>query len=169
VEEVTEEVTRSSLVTNVRIRDFRASDLEAAFELDQVCFEPDIAYTRGQLRFFLSRANASGLVAETADRLAGFAIGHRSGERGHIVTIDVAAKQRRLGVGRVLLTEMVRRLERSGARRIRLEVDLRNVGAIRFYQTMGFRESRRLGGYYGRGLDGLEMVKEPGTGSEGLQ
>jgi ribosomal-protein-alanine N-acetyltransferase len=147
-------------LTAIRVRDFGPRDLEAAFALDQLCFEPEIAYTRGQLRFFLSRPDAVGLIAESDDGLAGFAIGHRAGGNGHIVTIDIAEAHRRRGVGRTLLMEMVQRLEAAGARRIRLEVDLRNPGAIAFYGSMGFRETRRLSDYYGRGLDGLAMVRE---------
>jgi [ribosomal protein S18]-alanine N-acetyltransferase len=147
-------------VTEIRLRNIRPKDLEALYLLDQVCFERDIAYTRGQLRHFLSRENASGVVAEVDGDLAGFAVGHRSGPRGHVVTIDVASAYRRRGVGRALLRDLVRRLEESGARRVRLEVDLRNAGAIRFYESMGFQETRRLRDYYGSGLDGLEMIRE---------
>lgn len=146
-------------MSRIRLREVRPDDLDALHLLDQACFEPDIAYTQGQLRFFLSRENSCGTVAEVDGALAGFAIGHRSGARGHVVTIDVAAAHRRSGVGRALLRELVRRLEASGARRIRLEVDLRNAAAIRFYEGLGFRESRRLRGYYGPGLDGLEMIR----------
>ena len=81
-------------MTGIRLRDFRSGDLEDAYRLDQACFEPEIAYTRGQIREFLSRPNATGVVAEIGDGLAGFAIGNRSGTRGHIVTIDVPADQR---------------------------------------------------------------------------
>ena len=51
----------------LRIRDFRPDDLEAAYELDQRCFEREIAYTRGQIRSFLSRSGAVGLIAESTD------------------------------------------------------------------------------------------------------
>jgi ribosomal protein S18 acetylase RimI-like enzyme len=147
-------------VSRIRLREVGPGDLEALHLLDQACFEPDIAYTEGQLRYFLSRENSSGIVAEVDGALAGFAIGHRSGARGHVVTIDVDASHRRSGVGSALLRELVRRLEDSGARRIRLEVDPRNAAAIRFYEGLGFQESRRLRGYYGPERDGLEMVKE---------
>jgi ribosomal-protein-alanine N-acetyltransferase len=147
-------------VTDIRLRNVRKGDLEALYRLDQACFEPDIAYTRGQLRDLLSREHAIGLVAEVEGALSGFAIGHRTGGRGHIVTLDVDGSCRRRGVGRVLLRELVERLERAGARTVRLEVDLRNEGAIRFYERLGFRETRRLRGYYGDRLDGLEMVRE---------
>ena len=153
-----------SPVSRIRLREVRPGDLEALHLLDQACFEPDIAYTQGHLRYFLSRENSCGIVAEIDGALAGFAIGHRSGSRGHVVTIDVAAAHRRSGVGRALLRELVRRLEDSGARRIRLEVDLRNAAAIRFYEGLGFQESRRLRGYYGPNLDGLEMVKDDSAG-----
>jgi len=151
---------RAAVVTDIHLRNVRKGDLEALYRLDQACFEPDIAYTRGQLRDLLSRDHAVGLVAEVEGALSGFAIGHRTGGRGHVVTLDVAGGYRRRGVGRVLLRELVERLERAGARTVRLEVDLRNVGAIRFYERLGFRETRRLRGYYGDRLDGLEMVRE---------
>jgi ribosomal-protein-alanine N-acetyltransferase len=146
--------------SDVELRNVRKADLDALYRLDQACFEPDIAYTRGQLRDLLSREHAIGVVAEVEGSLAGFAIGHRTGDRGHVVTLDVSGAHRRRGVGRILLRELVERLERAGARTVRLEVDLRNPGAIRFYERLGFRETRRLRGYYGDRLDGLEMVRE---------
>jgi ribosomal-protein-alanine N-acetyltransferase len=153
-------MTTASAAPATRLRAARARDLDALFALDQACFEPDIAYTRGQLRDLLSRPHAVSLVAEVDGALAGFAIGHRTGGRGHVVTLDVAGGRRRQGVGRELMRELVERLESAGARLIRLEVDLRNAGAIRFYERLGFRETRRLVDYYGDGLDGLEMVRE---------
>lgn len=147
-------------MADIQLRPIRKSDLEALYRLDQLCFEPDIAYTRGQLRDLLTRDWAVGLAAEVSGELAGFAIGHHSGGRGHVVTLDVAAGHRRAGVGRALLRELLARLEAAGARSVRLEVDLRNEGAIRFYERLGFRETRRLRGYYGDRLDGLEMVME---------
>ena len=144
----------------IRLRAARARDLDALFALDQACFEPDIAYTRGQLRDLITRPHAVGLVAEVDGALAGFAIGHRTGGRGHVVTLDVAGGRRRQGVGRELMRQLFERLESAGARLIRLEVDLRNAGAIRFYERLGFRETRTLRDYYGDGLDGLEMVRE---------
>ncbi len=150
--------------TDLLLRAFRPQDLEAAYRLDQTCFEPGIAYSRAEIRSFLSRPGAVALVAESEGKMAGFAIGDCSGERGRVVTIDVSGRARRRGVGRRLLTELLRWFAKAGARQVRLEVDVRNEGAIRFYQEMGFRPTRTLPGYYGRGLDGLEMVREsPGV------
>jgi len=144
----------------VVLRDLRADDLEAAFALDQACFEPGIAYSRAEIRSFLSRPGAVALGAEADGRLEGFAIAERRGARGHVVTIDVAATSRRRGLGRRLFEELSRRLEAAGARSIRLEVDVRNAGAIRFYEGLGFERTRVLRSYYGKGLDGYEMIRE---------
>jgi len=146
-------------MSSLRLREFLPEDLEAAYALDQICFEPGIAYARSELRGFLARAGSVALVAEDGGVLAGFAIGHRRGAKGHIVTIDIAPGFRRRGAGKLLLAELLRRLGAGGAKLIRLEVDARNAGAIRFYEQMGFRATRELKDYYDAGIDGLEMVR----------
>jgi ribosomal-protein-alanine N-acetyltransferase len=145
----------------IRVREFRPEDLEAAYRLDQRCFEPGIAYTRGQIRAFLARDGAIACAASTeGGELVAFAIGHGAGSRGHVVTIDIEEGQRRRGLGRRLLSELMRRLASAGARDVRLEVDPRNGDAVRFYERMGFRAARTLPDYYGPGRDGLRMVRK---------
>jgi ribosomal-protein-alanine N-acetyltransferase len=143
----------------VRVRDFRPQDLEAAYRLDQQCFEPGIAYTRGQIRAFLEGEGAMALVAEGRDGLVAFAIGHAAGSRGHVVTIDIERGERRRGLGRRLLSELMGRMAAAGARDVRLEVDPRNGDAVRFYESMGFRAARTLPDYYGPGREGLRMTR----------
>jgi ribosomal-protein-alanine N-acetyltransferase len=144
----------------IALRDLRTEDLEAAWALDQSCFEPGIAYSRAEIRSFIARPGAIALAAESGGGLAGFAIAERRARRGHVVTIDIAATSRRRGLGRRLFAELLRRLEGAGASEIRLEVDVRNAGAIRFYEGLGFLRTRVLRSYYGKGLDGFEMVRE---------
>ena len=142
-----------------RLRDLRPDDLDAAHALDRACFEPGIAYDRAELRWLMGRPGAFGLAIEDRGRLVAFAIAERRGRTGHIVTIDIAASARRRGLGRRLFAETSRRLRDAGADEIRLEVDVRNTGAIRFYESLGFEQTRTLKSYYGRGLDGYEMVR----------
>ena len=156
------------------IREFRPDDLEEAWRLDQTCFEDGIAYTRGQIRDFLGRDGAVALAADGPDgTLAAFAIGHVAGSRGHLVTIDIGAADRRRGLGRRLLDALTERMAAAGVREMRLEVDAANAGAVRFYEQAGYRTSRRLPDYYGAGRDGLRMTRRiaaipkarrPGTG-----
>ena len=141
------------------LRDLKADDLDAAHALDRACFEPGIAYSRAELRMLMRRPGAIGLAVEENGRLSAFAIAERKGRIGHLVTIDIAASARRRGLGRRLFAEVSRRLRDAGAEEIRLEVDVRNEGAIRFYESLGFETARTLKSYYGRGLDGYEMAR----------
>ncbi len=130
------------------------------YRLDQICFEPRVAYSRGDLRRFLGIPTADGLVAELDGTLAGFAIGYRTREGAvHVVTLDVHPSFRRRSLGKSLIEELLSRAARAGAREARLEVSTENAGAIAFYRQLGFRRRRRIPGYYGRGRDALEMQR----------
>jgi hypothetical protein len=92
---VTSDVSGAS--ATAAIREYRADELEAAYRLDQSCFEEGISYTRGQIRAFLAREGAIALVVDSdeshgsvGEGLDAFAIGHVAGRRGHVVTIDIA-------------------------------------------------------------------------------
>jgi len=143
------------------LRDGRPADLPRLWRLDQICFEPGIAYSKGDLRRFLAMPGAVCVVAEIGSALCGFAIGYRQpADLAHVVTLDVDPAFRRRGLGRRLIEAVLDRSAAEGARRGALEVDVRNAGAIAFYRKVGFRGAARLPSYYGPGLDAFEMVKE---------
>ena len=145
------------------IRSGHSSDLPGLWELDRICFEPGIAYSRGELRRFFELPGAECLVAESEGRIEGFALGYPDGSgNAHVVTLDVHPTARRRGLGRELLEGLLASLASSGAERAVLEVDVRNSGAIAFYRSLGFRTGARLAGYYGRGLDAFRMVRPAG-------
>jgi ribosomal-protein-alanine N-acetyltransferase len=143
------------------IRPVTFADIEALYALDQVCFEPGIAYSRGELRRFLGIATAEGVLADQDGALAGFAVGYRTrGRTAHVVTLDVVPSQRRRGLGKALLEALLARLAQAGALEARLEVSTENAGAIAFYETLGFRVRRPLTDYYGPGRGALEMERD---------
>lgn len=145
------------------IRKGRPSDLTRLWELDRICFEPGIAYSRGEFRRFFQVPGAECLVAESGEGIEGFALGYpdRAGD-ARVVTLDVHPSARRRGLGRELLEGLLASLASAGGDRAVLEVDVRNSGAIAFYRNLGFRPSGRLTGYYGRGLDAFRMVRPAG-------
>jgi ribosomal-protein-alanine N-acetyltransferase len=166
---------RKCFVADIRLRDIRPEDLEALFRLDQLCFEPGIAYSREELLRFLELPTAQGMLAvvksEGEGRLAGFVLGGRADRKtGHVITLDVAPQFRRRGVGRALLAELLSRLTRAGAHRAILEVDVGNAAAIAFYRRFGFCSRRRLPDYYAPGRAALEMESflEPPPALTGL-
>lgn len=140
------------------LREYRAPDFDSLVALDRDCFEPGIAYSPREMRGFLSLATREIVVAESAGEIAGFCLGHRAPRSvGRIITLDVRSDRRRGGVGAALLSALIARLEAAGARRTVLEVDLRNAGAIAFYESLGFRRGGTIPDYYGPGRDALEM------------
>ena len=145
----------------LRVREIVPSDIEALYALDQVCFEPGIAYSRGELRRFLGIATAQGVLAGQDGALAGFAVGYLTRRRtARVVTLDVGPGERRRGLGKVLLEALLARLARAGAVEARLEVSTENDGAIAFYEKLKFRVRRPLPDYYGPGRGALEMERD---------
>ena len=149
------------------IREARLSDLEALWALDQLCFEPRIAYSRQEMRRFFQLSTAVSAVAEIRGEIAGFAIGYLSRPGlAHILTMDVHPRFRRSGIGKALMRQVLRPLVRDGASETRLEVDAGNLGAIAFYEKLGFRARRRIENYYAPGRAALEMALPAGGTAE---
>ena len=84
------------------------------------------------------------VVAEQDDRLRGACLGlmtfstWRGGRGLYIVDLFVDAQTRGQNIGLRLLRQSARRAALKGATFIRLEVDLGNPGAARFYARLGF-------------------------------
>ena len=149
------------------LREFDGKDFDAMVALDRDCFEPGIAYLPYEMSHFLRLASREVVLAQGEDAIAGFCIGHRSPRSvGRIITLDVARSFRRSGVGSALLEEILRRLSRAGAKRTILEVDVRNSGAVAFYERFGFEGTATIPDYYGPGLAALEMARTSGLTAE---
>jgi len=91
------------------IRDFQHGDFDALWPMDQECFEPGISYSKVELRSFIEHPRACTLVAANRDSIQGFTVAH-AGKVGHVITIDVSPRARRLGIGSLLLGAAEHRL-----------------------------------------------------------
>ena len=142
------------------IRTAADGDIPRLWELDRICFEPGIAYSRAELRRFFGLPGARSLVAESDGEIEGFALGYVDPtDVAHVVTLYVHPSARRRGLGKRLLEGLLEALAEVGAKHAVLEVDVRNSGAIAFYRRLGFRKTSRIPSYYGSGLDAFEMVR----------
>lgn len=145
----------------VQLRDYRPSDFDAIWQLDQICFADDISYSRAEMRMYLALRTAFAIIAEEDGQVAGFTLVDARPQRpAYVVTIDVAPEYRKRGVAAMLLRETESRLRKKGVQRIRLEVAVDNEPAIAFYRKHGFHEIGRKAGYYGGRLDAICMRKE---------
>ncbi len=147
----------------MQLRPYTKADLDVLFALDQVCFPPKIAYSRGELFYFLSHPRSFATVAEEAGQVAGFSIAQSimaGGRRvGHVITIDVPPLMRRRGVASLLMREIEQRLLAQNAVRLTLEMAVDNAGAQAFYMREGFEVTGRMPGYYAGKIDALVMAK----------
>jgi len=151
------------------MRDFRRADFETLWRIDQTCFDPQLAYSRLELAFYMRRPGAFTLVAEAesgavpgnAQRpILGFIVAEASRKTGHIITIDVVGEARREGIGSSLLLAAEQRLQNAGALVVELETPVNNGAAIRFYKQMGYFVEKTVTGYYANQTDALVMRKE---------
>jgi ribosomal-protein-alanine N-acetyltransferase len=159
------------------IRAFQKGDFETLWRIDQVCFDAMLAYSRPEMAFYMRRPGAFTYVAEEAPasgaeggpwegedgskgEILGFLVAEVQSPSGHIITIDVVPRARRLGVGSALLTAAEKRMEDAGVSAVALETAVNNGPAIRFYRQSGYFVEKTVRGYYSNQLDALVMVKE---------
>lgn len=101
------------------------------------------------VRLWVARANQGTLLGflhlwEVADEL-------------EVHDLAVAARWRRRGLGRALLTRAMEYGRARGTRVVLLEVRSTNAGAFALYASFGFVPTRRRTAYYANGDDAIEM------------
>jgi len=141
------------------LRSYEPHDFAALHKLDQACFPPGISYSKTTLRYFLTLASADCVVAVEGNHITGFVLSEENPPLAHIITLDVAEKQRRNGIGTVLLQELESNLSARGVRSVLLETATDNEAAVAFWQRHGYRIEATLKRYYLRRIDAYEMRK----------
>ncbi|MGP0021036.1 MAG: GNAT family N-acetyltransferase [Candidatus Sulfotelmatobacter sp.] len=161
---------RYNVAVAMVIRDFQPKDFETLWRMDQQCFPSGIAYSKQELKAYIHEPGAFTLIAEggaeiaedgakNTGRVAGFIVAY-NGPTGHVITIDVIAAARRLGVGSLLLQAAEDRLRVGGSRSVGLETAVDNLAALAFYKRHGYSVVRTRPRYYSNGVDALVMRKE---------
>lgn len=145
---------------SLRIRQFEKADFDTLWKIDQLCFDPQLAYSRPELAFYMRRPGSFTLLAEIDTEIIGFVVAESRRKTGHIITIDVLANTRRAGVGSALLQAAEEKLSHAGVVAVALETPVNNDAAIRFYKKKGYFVEKTVPGYYSNHLDALVMIKE---------
>ena len=100
------------------------------------------------IRESLSVSRTLALVSEHGKEISGCVFGTRLDEEAEILNLAVRRKHRRKGDGRKLVERIMEQWKKDGATRAFLEVRESNVGAIKFYEGLGFQQIGRRKGYY---------------------
>jgi [ribosomal protein S18]-alanine N-acetyltransferase len=147
-------------MAGIALRQYEGRDFAALFKLDQSCFPPGIAYSKWSLQYFLNLPSADCLVAEDGKQIEGFILAEKNPPLAHIITLDVAAKKRRTGLGSELVGEMEKHLQYHEVRSVLLETAVDNGTGIAFWEHHGYRKAAVLKRYYLGKIDAFEMRKK---------
>jgi len=143
------------------IREYRPSDFETLWKIDQICFARGISYTRRELAFYIARKRGFTLVAERAEQIVGFVVVEYDRQaQGHVITIDVMPDERRSGLGSRLMAAAEDRLRSRGCSAVILETAVDNAAAIAFYKRHGYSVIHTIPRYYLNSLDALVLSKD---------
>ncbi|MEV0638823.1 ribosomal protein S18-alanine N-acetyltransferase [Streptomyces sp. NPDC050619] len=138
-------------------------DIDPVLELERDLF-PEDAWSRGM--FWSELAHSRGpeatrryVVAEDGDgRLVGYAGLAASGDLADVQTIAVARDHQGTGLGRRLLTELLRAATAFEVAEVMLECRIDNTRAQKLYERFGFEAIGFRRGYYQPGnVDALVM------------
>ena len=136
----------------------RVDDLLA---LETACFATDRT-TRRNLRNLLRSPSAYCAGAFHRGKLVGSMaiLFRRNSTSARIHLLAVSASVRRLGIGRRMMARAEREARKRGCNRMRLEVRMDNLPAIRLYERLGFVDTAVISGYYDDGAHAFVMLKE---------
>ncbi|MFC1959942.1 GNAT family N-acetyltransferase [Chloroflexota bacterium] len=119
------------------IRSAEPDDLECILALDHAAFEPLWWFSPQELRAALHMATAFKL-AFASDKLIGYAIAHTRGEQGHISRLATHPAQQGMGIGSILLHDVLTGLLSQNMPTITVNTQARNTGSQRLYRRFGF-------------------------------
>lgn len=138
-----------SAAPSIRLRDAEVSDLDAIMALEAVTFPTD-AWSRDGMLAELASPHTVYLLVTSDDELvayAGLSAPLGSGQ-ADIQTIAVDATHRRLGIGTLLVEQLLAVARDRGAAEVFLEVRADNPGARALYERHGFVEIAVRPRYY---------------------
>jgi len=142
------------------MRDMTAADVDAVLLIEQAV--QAYPWTRGNFTDAIHSAYIC-RVDEVEGELCSYAILMPAVDEAELLTIGVAAKLLRNGLGRMMLQEMLEIAQVKNMRRVFLEVRSSNAAAVALYLSAGFELIGTRRGYYrsaNGNEDALTMARE---------
>lgn len=123
-------------MSELMIRRMEEGDLSCVCAIEEETFS--MPWSRKSFQETLSYSHTLFLVAELDGRIAGYCGCYLSLEEAEITNMAVKSELRGHGIGRRLLTELMRVGREQGAFAYTLEVRVSNQAAIHLYESLGF-------------------------------
>ena len=157
----------SRALRTLRIRAGREDDIESLVRLEKICFKKyyeEHRFGETEFAYYMRSSRAIICVATLESVVAGYVAGlvRRSRRRllANLDSIAVLPGERGQGICGRLLRRFMREASEEGCARVIIKVAVDNKEGMRYFMKRGFCRIRRLRSYYGRGLDGVVMVRE---------
>jgi [ribosomal protein S18]-alanine N-acetyltransferase len=130
----------------IEIRPLRSDDVDAIENIERASMPAP--WSRTMFAGEIAKPTSICLGAFADARLVGYMIVSRYVDAWHVMNIVVSPGQRRRGIATLLIQELFDVTGDDAQRGYTLEVRVSNEGAIRLYETMGFRSQGIRRGYY---------------------
>ena len=144
-------------MVRLKIQSVNYDDIPQIREIEEETFIE--TYPKDLFIMVLEMCKDTFLVSKEDNKVIGYIIGYlRDNAEGHVMSVATHPDYRSQGVGTKLIREDMKRLKEKGANRIGLEVRISNQEAIKLYERMDFRKTKRVQDYYQNGEDAWYMV-----------
>ncbi len=147
---------------NVELRKLELHDLDAIERIERESYPTP--WSRSMFASELAKPSSLSLGAfePGTDELVGYLIISRYVDAWHVMNVAVAPAHRRRGIARLLLDRLFEVTSTDERRGYTLEVRVSNEGAIKLYETLGFKPRGVRRGYYTDNReDALIMWRDP--------
>ena len=145
------------------IRDCLKEDLAKVAEIEELSFDDPYPYSLFAA-FLADFPGGFRVSVNPAGKIMGYCILSHSNKRETMVIASIAVHpdQRQEGLGTKLIEDAIEiakhlSFSSSRVRKIVLQVGAKNFPARLLYEKQGFRQTKELPDYYGRGKDGIRM------------
>jgi ribosomal-protein-alanine N-acetyltransferase len=129
------------------VRRLAAEDVRAVWELLQAA--PEAAdWSESSIRNSQFDNKNTSLVSILNEDVVGCIFAMTVAGEAEILNLAVKPSHRRRGIGRALVRQLLAEWERQRILRVFLEVRESNFGAMKLYESLGFREFGRRKAYY---------------------
>ncbi len=124
----------------------RETDVDGVLSVENICFSHP--WTKQGIAEELENDTARFFVARKGGQVIGYIGANNVAGEVYITNIAVLPRERKKGIGEVLLSVLLTESEREKADFVSLEVRESNRAAISLYKKMGFQEAGRRKGFY---------------------
>ena len=128
------------------IREMTFEDLDQVMEIENENFT--VPWTAEGFFTYLLRMDALFLVAEEGEKILGYCGVIMAADEGDITNVSVKKEQQGHGIGKELVSELIRRTKEMGVTALFLEVRESNQAALGLYEKMGCERMGIRKGYY---------------------